>query len=47
MGKRKGDILHSHADISLAEKTLGFSPTTDLQDGLNQTIAWYVEADKR
>jgi UDP-N-acetylglucosamine 4-epimerase len=47
MGKRKGDILHSHADISLAEKALGFSPTTDLQTGLNQTIAWYVEKVKR
>lgn len=47
MGKRKGDILHSHADISRVKKSLDFSPTTDLQEGLNQTIAWYVEMDTR
>ena len=47
MGKRKGDILHSHADISRVKKSFDFSPTTDLQEGLNQTIAWYVEMDTR
>ena len=47
MGKRKGDILHSHADISRVKKSLDFSPTTDLQEGLNQTIAWYDEMDTR
>jgi UDP-N-acetylglucosamine 4-epimerase len=47
MGKRKGDILHSHADISRVKKFFDFSPTTDLQEGLNQTIAWYVEMDTR
>ena len=47
MGKRKGDILHSHADISRVKKSLDFSPTTDLREGLNQTIAWYVEMDTR
>jgi len=41
--KRKGDILHSHADISLVETHLNFSPSTDLENGLSQTIQWYLE----
>ena len=41
--KRKGDILHSHADISLVQQHLKFSPSTDLEDGLSQTIQWYLE----
>ena len=45
MGKRKGDILHSHADISRVKKSLDFKPTTNLQEGLNQTIAWYIESN--
>ncbi len=33
---RKGDILHSYADISLAKKALGFQPAWDLESGLNE-----------
>lgn len=39
---RKGDILHSHANIQGAVNALGFTPSTDLQSGLDQTVAWYV-----
>jgi UDP-N-acetylglucosamine 4-epimerase len=39
---RKGDILHSHANIQGAVDALGFTPSTDLQSGLDQTVAWYV-----
>ncbi len=31
---RKGDILHSTADISLAEKLIGYNPGIDLKTGL-------------
>jgi UDP-glucose 4-epimerase len=39
--ERAGDIKHSQADISLAEKHLGYRPTVLFEDGLAKTVAWY------
>ena len=39
--EREGDVKHSLADISLAEKHLGFKPKVDFEEGLERTIAWY------
>ncbi len=41
--KRLGDILHSHADISMAKKELGFIPGIDIKEGLHKTVEWYLE----
>ena len=38
---RPGDILHSQADISKAEKLLGWKPRVNFPDGIAKTIAWY------
>lgn len=38
---RKGDVLHSTADIGLAERTLQFKATKNLRDGLSESIEWY------
>ncbi|MHC4124260.1 MAG: SDR family oxidoreductase [Planctomycetota bacterium] len=38
---RPGDIKHSHADISLAKKLLGFKPVVAFEDGLKKVIDWY------
>lgn len=38
---RIGDVLHSHADVSLAEKVLGYKPTVNFEEGLKRTIEWY------
>lgn len=38
---RKGDIRHSHADISNSKRLLGFEPTHNIQDGLLQSLEWY------
>jgi nucleoside-diphosphate-sugar epimerase len=38
---RPGDILHSQADISKAEKLLGWKPRINFADGIAKTIAWY------
>ena len=38
--ERQGDIKHSLADISLAEKTFGYKVVADFRYGLEQTIAW-------
>ena len=44
--EREGDIKHSLADISLAEKHLGYRPKVNFEDGLRQTVAWYRSQGK-
>ncbi|MGC1371181.1 MAG: SDR family oxidoreductase [Candidatus Sulfotelmatobacter sp.] len=41
--ERGGDIKHSLADISLAEKHLCYKPTVDFEEGLRKTVEWYRE----
>ena len=38
---RQGDIRHSNADISKANKLLGFMPTHSLEEGMIETLQWY------
>lgn len=40
---RTGDIRDSNADISLAKKYLGYSPSFDFSAGIELTIQWYKE----
>lgn len=40
---RAGDILHSLADIALAQRDLSYAPTVDFTEGLRRTVAWYAE----
>ena len=37
---RPGDVRHSHADISLATKILGYEPEVQVQQGLEKTLAY-------
>jgi nucleoside-diphosphate-sugar epimerase len=39
--ERGGDIKHSLADISSAEKHLGYKPLVDFEEGLRRTVEWY------
>ncbi|MDR1988638.1 MAG: SDR family oxidoreductase [Acidobacteriaceae bacterium] len=38
---RTGDVRDSQADITKAREILGYTPTVDLAEGLDRTIAWY------
>ncbi|MBI5376804.1 MAG: SDR family oxidoreductase [Candidatus Schekmanbacteria bacterium] len=38
---RAGDIKHSLADITRANKFLDYSPEVSFSDGLNKTVEWY------
>ena len=38
---REGDVKHSLADISRAEKHLGYHPRVDFEEGLRRTVEWY------
>ena len=39
---RAGDILHSRADIGQARRLLGYQPTHNLAQGLDEALDWYV-----
>jgi len=39
---REGDVRHSQADISKANMMLGYAPTHRIQEGLRQTVNWYI-----
>ncbi len=41
---RSGDIRDSQADISLAQKVLGYSPRVMFEEGLRRTWEWYKGA---
>jgi UDP-glucose 4-epimerase len=40
---RPGDIRHSLADISKAQRYLGYQPHIDIDKGLQMTVEWYKE----
>lgn len=40
--ERPGDIKHSNADISKAQRILGYHPEYDFARGIAETIDWYV-----
>ncbi len=40
---RPGDIKHSLADISRASNELGYQPKAQFHEGLQKTVAWYLE----
>jgi UDP-N-acetylglucosamine 4-epimerase len=40
---RPGDVRHSLADISKAERLLGYRPTHDVRAGLSEAVGWYAD----
>lgn len=34
-------MAETHADISKANRLLGWQPTVELRDGLSHTVGWY------
>lgn len=39
---RAGDVRHSQADISKAQKYLGYSPEHNIFSGINEAMPWYI-----
>ena len=39
---RAGDIRHSNANIDSAKELLGYQPTHNLEQGLKESIQWYI-----
>jgi UDP-glucose 4-epimerase len=43
---RAGDVKHSLADLSRAERHLGYKPQVKFEEGLRRTIDWYRTQEK-
>jgi len=39
---RAGDVRHSLADISKAKELLGYEPSHRIDEGLKESMDWYV-----
>jgi UDP-N-acetylglucosamine 4-epimerase len=39
---RAGDVRHSRADISKAQRLLGYQPSCDVRQGLEEALQWYI-----
>ena len=44
---RDGDVLHSQADISKAQKLLGYAPTHSVAQGIEAAMPWYIDYFKQ
>jgi UDP-N-acetylglucosamine/UDP-N-acetyl-alpha-D-glucosaminouronate 4-epimerase len=43
VASRAGDVKHTLADISKAERLLGYRPTVDFAEGMQRTCAYFVQ----
>ena len=43
LAARPGDVRHSQADVSRAKALLGFEPLVDVEQGLQRTLAYYMQ----
>jgi UDP-glucose 4-epimerase len=44
--ERAGDVKHSLADLTRAERHLGYKPQVDFEEGLRRTVDWYRQEPK-
>lgn len=45
VGMQKGDVPVTYADISKARRLLGYNPTTSIEEGISNFVAWFREHD--
>lgn len=41
---RPGDVRHSQADVSKANSLLGYEPKFNISQGIDESMAWYVDS---
>ena len=42
-----GDVKKTYADIEKTKQKLGYSPTTNIQEGINNFLDWYIDYAKK
>ena len=43
MDMQKGDVPSTYADVSRLSELTGYSPSTDVVEGVNKTVSWFKE----
>jgi len=43
IAERPGDVKHSQADISKAKRLLGYQPSFSVDEGLRNTVMWFLD----
>ena len=41
-----GDVLKTYADISKAEKLIGYTPSVNFEEGIKRFVNWYKKGEK-
>jgi UDP-glucuronate 4-epimerase len=44
--EQPGDVRQTFADVSKAERELGYRPSTPFREGLDRFVAWFRGADR-
>lgn len=44
---RPGDVRHSQADVSKANRLLGYEPKFNISQGIDEAMAWYIRNDRK
>ncbi|GAH12962.1 unnamed protein product [marine sediment metagenome] len=39
---QSGDVERTYADVSKAEKLLGYSPKVSIEEGIEKFVKWYL-----
>jgi UDP-N-acetylglucosamine 4-epimerase len=39
---RPGDVRHSQADVSKAQRLLGYAPSHEIRQGIEAAMPWYI-----
>jgi UDP-glucose 4-epimerase len=47
VGPRAGDVRHTRADLTAAERDLGHRPVVSFREGLENTVKWFVSRPQR
>jgi nucleoside-diphosphate-sugar epimerase len=45
--ERTGEVRHSVSGVDLAERLIGYKPSTTLETGLESTVNWYADEHRR
>jgi len=46
IGRQKGDVLETYANISKAENLLGYDPKIPIEQGIERLVNWYKEVNQ-
>ena len=46
IGRQKGDVLETYANISIAKRLLDYNPEVSINEGIKKLVNWYEEVNQ-